>query len=633
MPKFQVTFQPEGKRIPIEEDKTIMDAAIEGGIDLTSLCGGKGICGKCKVIIRDLSAVSELTDKEKKLLTKEEIAAGIRLACLTCLKGNVVASIPEYSKTGKQRLQVEGIETKIKVNPNIKKYHLKLDKPDISDPRADVERVLDALKEKFTLQDLTFSYNALTILSEILRISEWQITVVIWDNEIISIEPHDTTDRKFGYAVDIGTTKLAGYLLNLNDGMVVEAGSLMNPQIPYGEDVIARLNYEDYDILNKVIIKGLNQILEDLKERSGIRTEEIYEMTAVGNPVMQHLFLNLNPRYLGTSPYPPVLKSSLTINNDQVKLALNKFGKVFFLPIVAGFVGADTIGVVLATEIHKREELCLALDIGTNTEVVLGNKDRMVACSCASGPAFEGAHIRFGMRAASGSIEKIKIHPETYEVEYQTVDDAPPVGICGSGLIDLFAELLKVGLIDIKGTFKKDLNTPKVRKGENGREFLVVPATESGIKMDITFSQGDIRQLTLAKAAMQTGVRILMSEYGVDKSEIDTLFLAGAFGSHINKESARMIGIYPELPFEKVKIVGNAAGTGARMCLVSKDAKNEVDLIAKKVEYVELAAHADFQKEFIRSNFIPYNYLEEYPETMEILKINGYYPEKMPPRF
>ncbi|MHA1147316.1 MAG: ASKHA domain-containing protein [Promethearchaeota archaeon] len=633
MTKITITFQPDGKRVEINRNQTIFEAALKGGIDLISICGGKGVCGKCKVIINQVDAVNKLTAKEKDILTQGDIDNNVRLACCILPTRSITIRIPEYSRTGKQKLQIEGINTPVKLDPSIKKIFIELKKPTLEDPKSDVERLKDALYEKYKLSNLKIQYELLKNISTFLRDSNWKLTVLIYKKKIISIELGDTSQQQYGYAVDIGTTKLAGYLLDLNDGNVIAATSLMNPQIPYGEDVIARINYQDPNSLNEAVIQGINDMLIELLEKTGVEGENIYEMTAVGNTAMHHLFFNLESRSLGFAPYPPVLTHAVDVKASKIGIKINPAGRVYFLPLIAGFVGADTIGVILATELYKKEEISLALDIGTNTEVVIGNKNRMIACSCASGPAFEGAHITFGMRAASGAIEKVEINPETYEVIYKTIDDALPIGICGSAMIDLVAEMCKTGIINIKGTFNKDLDNKLIRKGEKSKYFIVAAADGKKIKKDIIFTQGDIRQITLAKAAMQTGIRILMKNLGVEKDSIENFFLAGAFGSHINKKSARFIGIYPEIDLNKVRIVGNAAGTGARMCLASDEAKQIVESIYKKIEYIELAADKDFQNEFLNANYYPYADLNEYPEVSKILKEFGNFPEKLPRKF
>jgi uncharacterized 2Fe-2S/4Fe-4S cluster protein (DUF4445 family) len=630
MSEFTITFQPDGKRVKIKANQSVLDGALLTGVDLTSICGGLGNCGKCKILLQDNSQVNPLTDKERKILTAEEIEKGVRLACLTKLHGDAVVKIPEYSRTGKQRLQVEGIETQVALDPSVRKFYIELERPTIQDPKSDLDRLFEALATTYDLKDLHINFNLLKDLAPILRQAAFKVTVVIWEQEIIAIEPADTTSRIFGYAVDIGTTKLAGYLLDLTTAKVVAAGSLMNPQIPFGEDVISRVNHPEPQKLNATVIEGINHILKELKEKTGVQSHEIYEMTAVGNTIMHHLFLNIQARTLGLSPYPPVVRSSVIVNSAEVGINIHPNGKIYFLPLIAGYVGADTVGVILSTEIYKKDEICLALDIGTNTEVVLGNKDKMYACSCASGPAFEGAHIKHGMRAASGAIEKITIDPKTLELSYKTIDDEPAKGICGSAFVDLPAEMLKAGLIDVRGKFNKSIKYERIRQGEDSWELVVAPSGESETQEDITFSQKDIQQLILAKAAMQTGVLTLLRTLNIPKEKVKHLFIAGAFGSHINKESARIIGIIPEILLHNIQSVGNAAGTGARMCLVSKQAKKTAETISKQVEYIELAADANFQNTYLNSNFIPYSDLSRYPETSELLKKYGHYPEKPP---
>lgn len=634
MSKFDIIFQPEGKRVDIEEGNTILAAALKSGVDLTSICSGKGICGKCKIIINDITAVNQITTKEMEYLTPAELEDNIRLACLTKVTGNLVVKVPESSRTGKQRLQIEGIDTSIEINPSVIKYYIELGIPTLEDPRSDADRLLEFFQEKHNLSSLQFEYTLLKDLAVLIRENDWRFTITLWKDRIISIEPSNTTDRTFGYAVDIGTTKLAGYLVNLITGKVIAAGSLMNPQVPYGEDVISRLNHPDQKKLQDIVIEGINQILDDLKERTGVKSEEIYEMTAVGNTIMHHLFLGIFPLYVGRSPYPPVVRDSVIVNAENLGVKINPNAKIIFLPTIAGFVGADTVGVVLSTELYKSEDICLAIDIGTNTEVVLGNKHKMLAVSCASGPAFEGAHIKSGMRAASGAIEKIKINPKTLDVEYETIDNEPPIGLCGSGMIDLTAEMVKTGIIDVGGIINRTLHNPRIRKNEESIvEFVVVPSDETRNTREITFSQKDISQIILAKAAMHTGIKLLIKNYNIKKEDIHKVYLAGAFGSHINKESARMIGIFPEIDLEKVFVVGNAAGTGARMCLVSEEAKRIVREISKNIGYLELGIDPDFQKTFLNSHIIPYADLDEFPETSKILKQHRNYPATPPPKF
>ncbi|MFX0138887.1 MAG: ASKHA domain-containing protein, partial [Candidatus Hodarchaeota archaeon] len=620
----------EGKRVKVKDGQSLLEAALAGGVDLVSICGGAASCGKCKIIMEEGASVNPISKEETKLLSEKELNQGIRLACQTEVHGDIIVKVPEYSRTGKQRLQIEGIDTPIKLDPSVSKFYLEIKKPTLKDPKSDVDRIKDELYTKFKLTKLHINFNLMKNFSKILRDSDWKITIVIWDDEIIVIEPNNTTNRIFGYAVDVGTTKLAGYLIDLNTGKVFSAGSLMNPQIPFGEDIISRMNYPDRDKLQAAVIEGINKILEELKEKTGVKSEEIYEMTAVGNTAMHHLFLNINTKFLGYAPYPPVIRESIIINANEIGINIHPYGKIYFLPIIAGYVGADNVGVILATEIYKSDKICLALDIGTNTEVVLGNKEKILSCSCASGPAFEGAQIKFGMRAASGAIERVEIDPKTLSLTYKTIDDEPPKGICGSAMVDLLAEMLKSSIIDVTGKFNKKIKDPKIRAVDQILELIVAPKEKSGTDEDIIFSQTDVRQIILAKAAMRTGIEILLKNYGLKIEEVEKLFIAGAFGNYIDKGNARIIGMYPEIDLNKVIYVGNAAGTGARMCLVSKNAKKIVEEISKMVIYVELGADKEFQNNFLNANFLPHSDLEKQPEISKMLKKLGNFPEKLP---
>jgi uncharacterized 2Fe-2S/4Fe-4S cluster protein (DUF4445 family) len=633
----EVVLQPEGKRVRIKVGQTVLEAARRAGVDLVSTCGGKGNCGKCRILCETgKDNLGSLTKIEQSLLSPEEISAGYRLACRASVNRDVTVRILEESRTGKQKLQTEGIRTHVKLDPLIRKYHIRLSVPTLEDNRSDADRLLEKLRTEYHLKNLNLGLRVLQQLPSMLRKHDRDVTVVVWNDEtIMEVEHGNTAQRVFGYAVDIGTTKLAGYLIDLTTGEVVAADSLMNPQIPYGEDIIARIAFamqgsRKQKQLQQVLINGLNQILTTLLEKSTVKHREVYEMTVVGNTAMHHLFLNISPKGLALSPYAPATRAGMDVSARAVGVNTNRNANVHVLPVVAGFVGADAVAVALATEIHKRNELCLALDIGTNTEIILGNKDSLMACSCASGPALEGAHIKHGMRAASGAIERAQIDPATFDVRYQTVDNVKPCGICGSGIVDITAEMLKAGLINVMGSMNKQANSPRLRS-EDGLEFVVAWGKETSTGQDITLTQRDIREIQSAKAAIHTGALILMRNMRVTEKDIDMVFVAGAFGSYIDPRNARIIGMYPEIALQRVKVVGNAAGTGARMALVSKAARSQAEEISSLIKYVELAAEQDFQADFCNSLCVPYADLSRYPETSEMLKKLGKHPDKPPP--
>ena len=619
--KITVIFQPDGKHGKVGYGITILEAARKLGVDLASVCGGKSLCGKCKVIIKTgKENLGKPIIAERKLLSKEELREGYRLACVTKIRGNLIIIVPDESRVGQQRLQTEGIEVPIKLDPFIKKINLTLPLPSFEDLRSDADRLLSVLKSN---GNLFISYNIMGDFPLNLREKEWMITVTILnDREIINIEPGKTADRNYGFAVDIGTTKMAGYLMDLNTGRLLSASSLMNPQIPFGEDVITRIAHakgsKELRELHKAVLGGINQMLEEVCEKSGVLPKEVYETTVVGNTVMHHLFLNICPKFLAMSPYVPAIQRSMNVKPSELGVKTYPNGNVHVLPIMAGFVGADCVAAILATEIHKSRELCFLIDVGTNTEIVIGNKDGLTACSCASGPAFEGAFIKHGMRASTGAIEKIWIDPE--EVEYLTIGNTKPRGICGSAIVDIPAEMLKAGVMDTTGRILTEIKDSRIRKRSNISEFVIARGKETESGEDVVITQSDIREIQKAKAAMYAGASILLKKLGIAKEDICTVFIAGAFGNYIAPTSAKIIGMLPDFSTEIIKHVGNAAGTGARMALLSKEARETSDEIGKIVHYIELAAEPGFEEEYINAMYFPHLDLKRFPDIMKALK-------------
>lgn len=633
--EIEVVFQPYGKRKKFPSGTTVMEAAKTLGIDISSLCGGRGTCGKCKVKVqKGIEGLNRLTEEESKHLSEEELNAAIRLACQAQLTVPSIILVPERSRVGKQRLQTEGLDVPVTPNPLVKKYFVRMPRPTLHDPKSDEDRLFDLLNERYGLSDLKIDYEVSKSLPITLRKANWDATAVVWKNEIRAVEPGDTSKRCFGLAVDIGTTKLAGFLMNLNTGEVVAVAARMNSQIPLGEDVMSRITYVmmgEWDALKELqtaVVLGINEIIEECCEKADVKTEEIYELNFVGNTAMQLLFLGLWPQYVAFSPYPPVLRRGVDVRASKLGLKAHLNANAHYVSVIGGFVGADNVAVILASKMLESDGVMMAIDIGTNTEIDIGNKDLVMVCSCASGPAFEGMEIKFGMRAASGSIEKLSIDPETLDVYYRTIEDTPPIGICGSGLVDAPAELLKSGLINSKGNFVQEMTekTNRLRRGPDGWEFVVSWKGETGIDTDIVITLADIRELQKAKAAMHTGAEILMRRMGITEKDISKLVVAGAFGNYIDPENARTIGMYPEIPLEKIDFVGNLAGTGSRMSLISKEMRNYTEKISRTVKYYELAVDKDFQDEYIKSLYFPHANLNKYPSTAELLRRLGRVP-------
>lgn len=650
MIKHRVIFQPAGRRGEVEEGKTLLESAQSLGVDIEALCGSKKVCGKCKVRIEEgyfekdniesgMSHLSPIAEDEKKHI-KPEDGPGIRLACTAEVYGDVKVFVPERSRAGKQVVRKAAKELSIPLDPAVRKYNVVLKAPTLEGmTTGDYERVLKFLEDDYGLKDLTFDYTVLKELQDTLRKGQWNITVTVWmGKEIIKVEP-GFVEASYGIAVDIGTTTCVGYLTDLNTGKVINTESMMNPQVPYGEDVMSRITYAmtnpaGLEIMQTAIIKGLNEIIErvvsEIKQDSPNPGFAIDDMAIVFNTAMHHIFLGLNPVYIGRSPFIPAVQSSLNIKARDLDIKINPSAYVHVLPIEAGFVGADNVGVLIAEEPYNQDEMVLIIDIGTNGELLLGNRDRVCSASCATGPAFEGAQIKFGMRAAPGAIETVRIDPDTKEPMYKVIGKADwhahlekvnAKGICGSGIIEVVAEMFKAGIIDKSGRFVMSLGTPRVRKGVDGLpEYVLAWSEETSIGSDITVTQGDVRALQLAKGALYAGAKLMMGKLGIKK--LDRVVLAGAFGSHIDREASMTLGMFPDCPIDKVYAVGNAAGDGARMALLNKAKRKEASERARWVQFVEIATEPTFEKEFMQAMHIPHM-KDKFPNLKELLEKTG----------
>jgi uncharacterized 2Fe-2S/4Fe-4S cluster protein (DUF4445 family) len=650
MKKHRVIFQPSGRRGEVESGKTLLEAAQSLGVDIEALCGNKKVCGKCKVRIEEgyfekdniesgMSHLSPLTDDETKHI-KPEDGPGIRLSCTAEVQGDVKVFVPERSRAGKQVVRKAAKELSIALDPAVKKYNVDLVPPTLNDmTTGDYERVLKFLEDDYGLKDLSFDYEVLKGLQDVLRKGDWKATVTVWmGKEIIGIKP-GFEENSYGLAVDVGTTTCVGYLTDLNTGRVVNTESMMNPQVPYGEDVMSRITYamtndEGLETMHRAIIAGLNDIINrvvsEIKDDGPDPGHAIDDLTIVFNTAMHHIFLNMDPIYIGRSPFIPAVQNSLDIKARDIGLKINPAAYIHVLPLEAGFVGADNVGVLIAEEPYNQDEIVLVIDIGTNGELLLGNKEMVCSTSCATGPAFEGAQIKFGMRAAPGAIETVKINPETREPLYKVIgksdwhshlEKIDAKGICGSGIIEVVAEMFKAGIIDKSGRFVKDLDTTRVRKGTDGKpEYVLAWAEETSINADITVTQADVRALQLAKGALYAGAKLMMKRLGISK--LERVILAGAFGSHISREASLTLGMFPDCPIDMVYAVGNAAGDGARMALLNRDKRIEANERARWVEFIEIATDPTFEKEFMQAMHIPHM-KDKFPNLKELLNNSG----------
>jgi len=616
--KFSVSLQPVGRRAEITPDQSILYAAQQTGVELVSLCGGVGACDSCKVrLVR--GRLSALTLEEQALFSPAELESGYRLACQARPVSDVVIDIPPESLTTPQRLQVEGVEVEIPLEPMVVPVDLKLEPPALHDLRSDTTRLKDAMRQanhEEAAQALCprlprFHHAVLSTLSEKVRHLEWAMRLAVRENEVVAVLPPTVSNGiptpLLGLAVDVGTTKVAAYILHLSNGKTIAKMGAMNPQIAFGEDVVSRIAYANAQkdgakVLQSRLVETLNHMVREMcaeAVQAGFPAapEYIVDAVVVGNTAMHHLFAGLPVAQLGAAPYVPAVGEALDISAREVGLELAPGAYVHLPPNIAGYVGADHVSMLLATGIAKRKEhTVVALDIGTNTEITLAHKGRMVSCSCASGPAFEGAHIHDGMRAAPGAVERVQI--SGVEVRIHTISNQPAVGICGSGILDAIGEMIAAGIVDRRGAIRK--THPAIRAGDGPGELILVPGDQSGHGRDVVVTRKDINEIQLAKGAIRAGIEILLQEVGLAGNEqaIDEFIVAGAFGTYISLESAIRVGMFPDIPIERFQQVGNAAGTGARQMLVSAERRRMAQEMVGELEYVELSAHPDFINEF-----------------------------------
>lgn len=597
MPERRATFISRGTRYSAEADATLLELARRVGVSLPSLCGGRGKCTKCRC--RPQGPVTEPTALELEMLTAEELAQGVRLGCQARPLGEVEIAIEEEVLD-----KGDYVEVAVTPEPPLRQAYLELPMPALHDDLADIERLRAALGTP-----VRAGLETLRALPAGLRQGAFRITASLWDpgggqEELLAIEAGDQRGRAYGIAFDLGTTSVVGYLIDLCSGKEIARSSRLNGQQPWGADVISRASHamettQGVQDLQGAIVGTLNQIVTDCC--SQVDARQVYYMTAVGNPIMHHLALGISPATIAVSPYVAVTRDGVSVRAADLGIALPN-ARAYFLPLIGAYVGADTLAVILATGMDQSEALELAVDIGTNGEMVLGSRERLLACSAPAGPAFEGAEITYGMRATAGAIDRVRIRED---VQVWTIGDVAPKGICGSGLIDAMAQMVRGGVVDRRGRLlprptQAGRLPPKVLERLVGQEHTWEFVLSWAPYVAIT--QGDVRQLQLAKGTILCGVRILMDELGVEAFQVARVSLAGAFGNFIDKRSALGIGMLPPgIPPQRIAGVGNAAGQGSRMTLLSKSIRRRAEALARRVEYFELSKHPRFEEIFSES--------------------------------
>ena len=652
-----IVFTPSGKRGRFPVGTPILTAARQLGVDLDSVCGGRGICSKCQItpsygefpkhgvtVVDD--ALSEWNAVEQRYKDKRGMIDGRRLGCQATVQSDIVIDVPPESQVHKQVVRKAATARKITMDPATHLYFVEVDEPDMHSPTGDLERLESALKAQWGIKDLSATPAILRKLQPVLRKGKWQVTVAVYQghNEeqarLLDIWPGLHEGGIFGLAIDLGSTTIAAHLCDLSDGRVIASSGIMNPQIRFGEDLMSRVSYAmmnpggDQEMTNAVR-DALNVLVRELAKEAGVEANLIFEAVFVCNPVMHHLLLGVDPVELGQAPFALATSESLSLDAKDLDLeAINPSGRIYLLPCIAGHVGADAAAVALSEAPNKSEDLVLVVDVGTNAEILLGNKQRVLACSSPTGPAFEGAQISSGQRAAPGAIERVEIDPVTKNARFRVIgselwSDEPGfdevtattgiTGICGSGIIEAVAEMRLAGLLDPSGLIGSAEQTGTDRCIAEGRTnaYMIHDGLAEGGPV-ITVTQGDIRAIQLAKSALYAGAQLLMDEMNVDK--VDRIVLAGAFGAHISTKHAMILGMIPDAPLDKVSSAGNAAGTGARIALCNKSSRAEIEKTVQEITKVETAIEPRFQEHFVAANAIPHA-TAPFPELNSIVAL------------
>ncbi len=631
-PDALVVFTPSGKRGRFAMGTSLLSAARTLGVDIDSVCGGRALCTRCQVLIAEgefakhnvrssAQNLSLMSAAERGLADRKVLAAGRRLSCQARVQGDVVVDVPATSQVHRQVVRKAVEARDIELYPLITLHYVEVTEPDMHDPSGDLKRLADALAREWQLTALECDLTVLQGLQAALRAGQWKVTVAIHDrSRIVSVWP-GLHEKVYGLAVDVGSTTIAAQLCDLTTGNVVAAAGLMNPQIRFGEDLMSRVSYAMMNPggaaqMTTAVRGALSELATDLARSTGIERDAILEMTLVGNPIMHHLVLGLDPVELGGAPFALAVDSAVTVTAAELGIALNPNARIYVLPCIAGHVGADAAGMILAERPDLSDQLTLLVDVGTNAEIVLGSREKLVACSSPTGPAFEGAQISCGQRAAPGAIERVRIDRDTLEPRYQVIgsdlwSDDPGfaeavrktgvTGVCGSGIIEALAELYLAGVINQDGVIDGSLAAKSPRVVANGRTFSYVLA-DGEHRLAIT--QNDVRAIQLAKAALYAGTRLLMERLGVDA--VDRIRLAGAFGSHIDVKYAMVLGMIPDCELAHVGSAGNAAGTGARIALLDSRSRAMIEAIVRRVEKIETALEPRFQAHFVEAMAIPH---------------------------
>jgi uncharacterized 2Fe-2S/4Fe-4S cluster protein (DUF4445 family) len=616
-----VTFLPGFRKVEISTDESLMFAAQKAGLAINAVCGGIGKCGKCMMFHKSGKLRFD-AEQFKEFFSQEERDAGAILSCKAYPEDDCQIMVPERTLIQTQQILVHVVGQHAPLNPAIRKYSVQVSPPTLSKPTSDLYRLLEAIfheggpdsKQVYVPIDL------LRRIPAVLRDSGWRVTATIArlpaGYRLIEIEKGDTSLRLYGVAVDLGTTTIVAFLRDLVTGQVIGVGSTYNRQISCGEDILSRVNYgkrKGLSHLQDLAVESINNAVISAANSARVDCDDICEVVVAGNTIMSHMLLGIDPSYMIEEPYVPVVKRSLTTSAGRIGLSMKPEGSVFVFPAVSDFIGGDIIADIVASGMAENPEISLMIDIGTNFEVVLGNNEWMFACAGAAGPALEGGEVMCGMRANPGAIEKVTIDPETLDIVFHTINNQKPMGICGSGLIDLLAELLRACVIDRTGRINSTIHHPRIRQGEYFPEFVVAWKEKTGIGKDIVVTENDIKNLIMSKASTLAACMVLLNQAGITREDITTLYFAGGFGNYINKDNAITIGLIPEVPVDRIINLGNGAAEGANIALINRKKRKFLDEIATRIGYVELNAELTFMDEYTRGTFLPHTDLSLFP--------------------
>ena len=649
----KVIFTPSGRRGIFPEGIPLLEAARELGVDIDSVCGGRGLCGRCQItctegefpkfgIVSSQQHLSAFSATEQEYSArKKPLQAQRRLSCQATVQGDLLIDVPAESQLHRQLVRKEAAQRDITLDPVVRLHYVEVEQAALHEPKSDMSRLLEALSRQWGFAELSWRFTLLDHIQPILRQNDWSVTVAIHQGrEIIALWP-GYKDRVYGFAIDIGSTTLAAHLCDLSTGEVIGSDGMMNPQIRFGEDLMSRVSYvmmnpEGVTDMTRTVREGVNQLITRIAGAAGVALRDIVSITAVGNPIMHHLLLGISPVELGAAPFNLAVDAPVCVSVAELELDINPGAVAYILPCIAGHVGADMAGVILSEQPHRHDEVSLLVDIGTNAEIVLGNGERLLACSSPTGPAFEGAQISCGQRAAPGAIERVRIDRETLRPRVKIIgselwSDAPEfeaqgnpdrvTGICGSGIIEALAEMYLCGILGSDGRIDGSLTDRSECVVRDGRTFSYI--LYQG-KSTIAVSQNDVRQIQLAKAALYAGVKLLMERMSL--SSVDRIRLAGAFGSHIDVRLAMVLGMIPDCPLPEVTSVGNAAGTGARIALLNNESRAEIETLVGKIEKIETALEPKFQEHFVNAMAIPHK-TDAFPNLEKALRLP---PDKTP---